>query len=114
MAIMTRLRSYTKHIVWRSYYKIKDAVLHLIWRKYYKMCPGFSGGGRGIDIDGKSSFDEYVFISHHVEISDSHIGNHTSLGRYDKIRESDIGKYCSLSWDVTIGAPPEKRLWVSA
>ncbi len=44
-------------------------------------------------------------MAHHAQIQDSHIGNHTSIGRYDKIREADIGKYCSISWDVTIGAP---------
>ncbi len=38
-------------------------------------------------------------------MQDSYIGNHTSVGRYNKIRETDIGKYTSLSWDCTIGAP---------
>ena len=46
-----------------------------------------------------------MFVAHHAQIQDSYIGNHTSVGRYDKIREADIGKYCSISWDVTIGAP---------
>ncbi|HCD9885505.1 TPA: CatB-related O-acetyltransferase [Enterococcus faecium] len=32
------------------------------------------------------------------------MGNYTSVGRYTKIRSADIGKYCSISWDVTIGA----------
>ena len=86
---------------------IKNKVKHVIWNKYYKMCPGFSGGGvwTGIDIDNKCSFEDFVFVAHHAQIQNSHIGNHTSIGRYDKIREADIGKYCSISWDVTIGAP---------
>ena len=84
---------------------IKNMIKRIVWRRYYKMCPGFSGGGYGISIDKKSSFEDNVFVAHHAQIQDSHIGNHTSIGRYDKIRESDIGKYCSISWDVTIGAP---------
>ena len=60
---------------------------------------------KGIDIDNKCSFEDFVFVAHHAQIQNSHIGNHTSIGRYDKIREADIGKYCSISWDVTIGAP---------
>ena len=105
MSIMSKGKNVVRRIVWKNYYKTQNAIRHVIWRKYYKMCSGFQGGGRGIHIDSKSSFDDFVFVSHHAEIQDSHIGNHTSIGRYDKIRESDIGKYCSLSWDVTVGAP---------
>lgn len=83
----------------------KKIIKRFIWRKYYKMCPGFSGGGDGISINSNCSFEDYIFVAHHAQIQDSHIGNHTSVGRYDKIREADIGKYCSISWDVTIGAP---------
>ena len=51
-----------------------------------------------------SSFDEYGFIAHHAQLNDVRMGNYTSVGRYTKIRTTDIGKYCSISWDVTIGA----------
>ena len=66
--------------------------------------PWIRRGGYGIDIRN-CRFDQHVFVAHHAQIQDSYIGNHTSVGRYDKIREADIGKYCSISWDVTIGAP---------
>lgn len=46
----------------------------------------------------------YVNVSHHVQISGSSLGRRTSVGRYTKIRNADIGSYCSISWDVTIGA----------
>ena len=49
-------------------------------------------------------FEENAFIAHHASCSDANIGNYTSIGRYTKIRSADIGKYCSISWDVTIGA----------
>lgn len=47
---------------------------------------------------------DYVYLAHHVEISNSDIGLRTSVGRYTKIQYAYIGKYCSISWDVTIGA----------
>ena len=47
---------------------------------------------------------DYVNIAHHAQVSDSTIGVRTSIGRYSKIQFADIGKYCSISWDVTIGA----------
>ena len=84
--------------------RIKELIKNIVYRKYRKLCPGFVGGGYGIDIRN-CRFDQHVFVAHHAQIQDSYIGNHTSVGRYDKIREADIGKYCSISWDVTIGAP---------
>lgn len=62
------------------------------------------GGGIGIDIKN-CKFEDYIYVAHHAQIQDSFLGNHTSVGRYDKIREADIGRYCSFSWDCTIGAP---------
>jgi virginiamycin A acetyltransferase len=49
-------------------------------------------------------FGDYCNIAHHVQISNSKIGSRTSIGRYSKIRDAVIGSYCSISWDVTIGA----------
>lgn len=84
--------------------RIKLIIKKFLMRKYYKLCPGFSGGGIGIKIKN-SKFEDYVYVAHHVEMQDCNIGNHTSIGRYAKLRETDIGKYTSLSWDCTIGAP---------
>ena len=47
---------------------------------------------------------EYVNFAHHAQISNSCIGARTSVGRYTKIQHAEIGKFCSISWDVTIGA----------
>jgi len=67
--------------------------------------------GRGIAIDwvhttiNNVTFDEFAFVAHHAQISDCSIGRHSSIGRFAKVRETDMGRYCSISWDVTIGAP---------
>lgn len=65
--------------------------------------------GMAVFIDPKarvygSELADYSFVAHHAEISGSTIGKRTSVGRYTKIQKSDIGAYCSISWDVTIGA----------
>ena len=49
-------------------------------------------------------FEEYCGIAHHAEVSNSSIGKRTSIGRYTKVQYSKIGRYCSVSWNVTIGA----------
>ena len=48
---------------------------------------------------------KYVNLAHSVNVQNSEIGLRTSIGRYTKIRDAKIGKYCSISWDCTIGAP---------
>lgn len=50
------------------------------------------------------TFAKHGFVAHDVSLNDVNIGDYTSIGRYTKIRCADIGKYCSISWDVTIGA----------
>lgn len=66
-------------------------------------------GGTNVYIDPKArviktDLADYSGVAHHAEISDSTIGKRTSVGRYTKIQKADIGAYCSISWDVTIGA----------
>ncbi|MEG1256986.1 CatB-related O-acetyltransferase [Clostridium sp.] len=57
-------------------------------------------------------FEDYCNVAHHAEITNSFIGKRTSIGRYSKIRLVNIGRYCSISWDVTIGAVthPSERI----
>ena len=52
----------------------------------------------------KTKLSDYANIAHHAELSDAVVGKRTSVGRYTKVRNADIGSYCSISWDVTIGA----------
>lgn len=49
-------------------------------------------------------FSSYVNVAHHAQISNCVIGKRSSIGRYTKIRDAVIGSYCSISWDVSIGA----------
>jgi len=46
----------------------------------------------------------YVNFAHHSQANHCRIGERTSVGRYSKLAYANIGKYCSISWDVTIGA----------
>lgn len=57
----------------------------------------------GVDLQN-TKFDENAFIAHHASCVDVSIGRFSSVGRYSKIRLAEIGKYCSISWDTTIGA----------
>ena len=43
-------------------------------------------------------------IAHHAQLSESSVGRCSSIGRYAKVRNARIGSFCSISWDVTIGA----------
>lgn len=53
---------------------------------------------------GSGKLGEYCNIAHHASVFNSNIGKRTSIGRYSKLRDCTIGSYCSISWDVTIGA----------
>jgi len=44
-------------------------------------------------------------IGKNVDIIESEIGNYSTIGDNSKIFFSNIGKFCSISWNVTIGAP---------
>lgn len=80
--------------------------MYFLKRKKKTSCysKGIQFGGKGIEISNVT-FDEFAFVAHHAQLMNCHVGNHSSIGRYDKIRDCDIGKYCSFSWDCTIGAP---------
>ena len=66
-------------------------------------------GHKGIciahDVDLKNvELSDYVNFAHHAQASNCTIGARTSIGRYSKVAYAKIGKFCSISWDVTIGA----------
>ena len=62
------------------------------------------GIGNKVELGDKVTLADYVNIAHHAQVSLSQIGLRTSIGRYSKVKYANIGKYCSISWDVTIGA----------
>jgi len=60
--------------------------------------------------------EKEVRVSYKAEISHTKISYLSSIGRYTKIVHSEIGKYCAISWDITINAisHPYNHLTVSA
>ncbi len=76
-----------------------------------------SGAMIARDVSVKNSqIDSFANIAHNAEILKARIGKRSSIGRYTKIRYSEIGAYCAISWDVTIGADhhPTNRISGSA
>lgn len=70
---------------------------------------------------GNNKFSTTTFLSKRADISDSilgsevriadyssvrksEIGQLSSIGRFSKVTHAKIGKYCAVSWDVTINA----------
>jgi hypothetical protein len=48
--------------------------------------------------------DEYAAVATCGSVRRSRVGRYSSIGRYTKVADADIGAYCSISWDCTIGA----------
>lgn len=46
-----------------------------------------------------------VYVGPYCKISKSKIGHMTSVGERSRIFNSEVGRYCSISWGVTINAP---------
>lgn len=95
--------------------KLKTTILNIrrvfskvnskLFPKYKKK--GAVGVSVSYEVDlSETVLEDYVTVAHHSQIFKSQIGKRTSVGRYDKIRSARIGRYCSISWDVTIGAVP--------
>lgn len=69
----------------------------------------YSKGLRGVNISrevdlSSVKLSNYVNFAHHAQANYATIGERSSIGRYTKIAYANIGKFCSISWDVTIGA----------
>ena len=84
-------------------------IISIIKQKIYKYLRNREWKRKGIMVAPYANcnnveFEEYVNVAHHAEIDECKIGKRTSIGRYSKIRNAEIGRYCSISWDVTIGA----------
>lgn len=75
-----------KRIIYRSLYKNKCKL------------------GNYCEIDGVNIIKNNVMMSDYSTITNSEIDIYTSVGRNSRIFNSKIGKFCSISWNVTIGA----------
>ena len=56
-----------------------------------------------VDLDNVQ-FESHGYVAHHAQLTDCRVGDYSSIGRFTKVRCADIGRYCSISWDCTIGA----------
>lgn len=57
-------------------------------------------------VDGSCRLGRYVNIAAGAQVArGSEIGLRTSVGRDAKLQNAHVGRYCSISWNVTIGAP---------
>lgn len=63
-----------------------------------------------------SALSAYTNLAHHADLYNVRVGTRTSIGRYTIIRNAELGKYCAISWNVTIGADqhPTERISGSA
>ena len=50
-----------------------------------------------------SSIGNFVFINDNVSVKNSNIGDHTYINSYSSVYCVDIGKFCSIASNVTIG-----------
>lgn len=64
----------------------------------------------------ESELENESRIASNASVRFSKIGYLSSIGRYTKVDHADIGKFCSISWDCTIGARshPYDHLTMSA
>lgn len=52
----------------------------------------------------ESSLARMSAVAYHGSVRRSNVGRYSSIGRYTKVADADIGSFCSISWDCTIGA----------
>lgn len=70
---------------------------------YYKVLKENSIGNY-CNIDDYSTLDEGVMLADYSDLRNSKIKKLTSIGKNSRIMNSEVGKYCSISWNVTVGA----------
>lgn len=59
---------------------------------------------RGIHLDDGCSISSRVIIGRHASLEQASVGRFTSIGRFTKLYAADVGGFCSVAWDVTVGA----------
>lgn len=78
-----------------------------------RICSFFSSGNIGCKKDYfcatdvrtyKVKFGHKCNVAYGADLGDASIGKYTSVGRYTTIRNSKIGNFCSISYNVSIGA----------
>lgn len=68
----------------------------------------------GVSIDRTSSLGRYNVIFKNAAIINSSIGDHTYIQKESLINEADIGKFCSIAMNVSIGLAQHATTYVSS
>lgn len=58
----------------------------------------------GVRIDAASRVEPGALIASGVHLHDTRVARMSSLGRGTKCQFADVGPFCSIAWDVTLGA----------
>lgn len=82
---------------------IRGRITDAIWATCYRIKNRTATIGRAVTVR-RTDLGEHVEMAHHVQVTDSCIGERSSIGRYSKLSNVEMGAYCCVSWDVTIGA----------
>ena len=56
------------------------------------------------EVSPDTQLERGAHIAHHASLRGCRIGAWTSIGRYSKLAYANVDRYCSISWDVTLGA----------
>lgn len=67
----------------------------------------------GVVICPDSQLAENTLVSHHASVVDSVLGRWSGIGRYGKLQSADVGAFCSIAWDTTIGATAHPTRWAT-
>lgn len=74
------------------------------WRRQRGRRAGARISADGVTIDARSTVAERAQVHHHASLLDSTVGRFSLVGRYSKVAFTDVGAFCSISWDVSLGA----------
>ena len=67
----------------------------------------------GVSICEDSQLGPNSFVAHDASLLNSNLGRWSEIGRYSKLNNADVGSFCSISWDVTVGATSHPIDWAS-
>lgn len=79
--------------------EVKSKMLFWLRKKYF----------RGVTIRRNaqvvsSALSDWVHISNYANVIESSIGRYSSIGKYSNLYYVNMGSFCSISWNVSIGA----------
>lgn len=94
--------------------KVKQYLIKLKYSRKNNLST-FTTIGKNVRLNN-CDLNYHTRIAEFATIQDAKIGEYSSVGRYAKVVYTEIGKFCAISWDVTINAisHPHDNLSISA